>query len=193
MNKIINKHFDISLKTLAKSKDEINKIVTISEKLISKINSNKNIFVIGNGGSFADSSHFVGELTATYKKKRKALPFFLLNSNVASVSAWSNDFKFEDYATRELSGYAKKNDVLIILSTSGGNYNKKQSINLIKLAKFAKKNKIYLISLLGKGGGQILKFSDLSIVVKSSITATIQEVHKVILHSICAYLDAHIK
>ena len=144
-------------------------------------------------GSFADSAHFVGELTATYVKKRKALPFFLLNSNIASVSAWSNDFNFEDYATRELSGYAKKNDVLIILSTSGGNYKKKQSINLIKLAKFAKKNKIFLISLLGKGGGEILKFSDISIVIKSTNTATIQEMHKIILHSICGYLDSRIK
>ena len=163
------------------------------QKLVLKINSNRNIFVFGNGGSFADSAHFVGELTATYMKKRKALPFFLLNSNIASVSAWSNDFNFEDYATRELSGYAKKNDVLIILSTSGGNYKKKQSINLIKLAKYAKKNKIFLISLLGKGGGQILKFSDISIIIKSNNTATIQEMHKIILHSICGYLDARIK
>ena len=193
MKEIIKDHFDLTLKTLINTKEEINKIKIISEKLVSKINSNRNVFVFGNGGSFADSAHFVGELTATYVKKRKALPFFLLNSNIASVSAWSNDFNFEDYATRELSGYAKKNDVLIILSTSGGNYKKKQSINLIKLAKFAKKNKIFLISLLGKGGGQILKFSDISIIIKSNNTATIQEMHKIILHSICGYLDTRIK
>ena len=193
MKEIIKDHFDLTLKTLINTKEEINKIKIISEKLVSKINSNRNVFVFGNGGSFADSAHFVGELTATYVKKRKALPFFLLNSNIASVSAWSNDFNFEDYATRELSGYAKKNDVLIILSTSGGNYKKKQSINLIKLAKFAKKNKIFLISLLGKCGGQILKFSDISIIIKSNNTATIQEMHKIILHSICGYLDTRIK
>jgi len=193
MKEIIKDHFDLSLKTLINTKEEINKIKIISEKLVSKINSNRNIFVFGNGGSFADSAHFVGELTATYMKKRKALPFFLLNSNIASVSAWSNDFNFEDYATRELSGYAKKKDALIILSTSGGNYKKNQSINLIKLAKFAKKNKIFLISLLGKSGGEILKFSDISIVIKSNNTATIQEMHKIILHSICGYLDSRIK
>ena len=113
MKEIIKDHFDLALKTLINTKEEINKIKIISEKLVSKINSNRNIFVFGNGGSFADSAHFVGELTATYMKKRKALPFFLLNSNTASVSAWSNDFNFEDYATRELSGYAKKTMFLL--------------------------------------------------------------------------------
>ena len=76
-------------------------------------------------------------LYTTYKNvKRKPLPFILLGSNMASVTAWSNDFNFNDYITREFSGYAQNGDVLFLLTTSGGNIKNKQSINLIKLAKY---------------------------------------------------------
>ena len=189
MNKIINNHINNLIKVLEKTKSDITNIDKITNKLISSIKSNNNIFVYGNGGSFADSSHFVGELTATYKKKRKPLPFFLLGSNMSSVSAWSNDYNFVDYISRELCGYAKRNDILFILSTSGGNIKMNQSLNLIKMAKAAKNKKIFIISLLGKGGGALKKYSDISYVVNSNITSTIQEVHKTILHSICECID----
>jgi len=190
MSKIIKNHFQNIINTLNKTKIDIKIIIKISEKLISSIKSKKKIFVYGNGGSFADSSHFVGELTATYKKKRKAFPFYLLGSNMASVSAWANDFEFNDYVSRELSGYSIRNDVLIILSTSGGNIKQNQSLNLIKLAKNAKSKGVFIISLLGKGGGEVSKISDLSIIVDSNTTSTIQEMHKIILHSICEYIDS---
>lgn len=188
-NKIIN-HFDDTLKALLKTRGQYSNIKSIADILLKKINSKNKIFVFGNGGSYADSSHFVGELTSTYSKKnRKALPFYLLSSNIAALTAWSNDFKYEDYLIRELSGYYQKGDVLILLSTSGGNYRTKQSINLIKLVKFAKKKKIFVISLLGKGGGVLKKISNKSIIVDSINTGSIQEIHKMILHSICAYID----
>ena len=190
MSKIIKNHFQNIINTLNKTKIDIKIIMKISEKLISSIKSKKKIFVYGNGGSFADSSHFVGELTATYNKKRKPLPFYLLGSNMASVSAWANDFEFIDYVSRELSGYSIRNDVLIILSTSGGNIKQNQSLNLIKLAKNAKSKGVFIISLLGKGGGEVSKISNLSIIVDSNATSTIQEMHKIILHSICEYIDS---
>jgi len=187
-NKITN-HFDESLKALLKTKKQLYQVAIIADILLKKIKNKNKIFVYGNGGSYADSSHFVGELTATYKKKRRALPFYLLSSNIASLTAWSNDYKYDSYLIREISGYYNKGDVLILLSTSGGSYKSKQSINLINLAKFAKKNKIYIISLLGKGGGVIKKISNKSVVINSNNTGSIQEIHQMILHSICDYLE----
>ena len=97
----------------------------------------------------------------------------------------------KDYLCREFSSLHNKNDVLFIFSTSGGNFKKKQSINLIKLAKFAKKKKIPIISLLGKGGGALKKLSDILIIVDSSNTASIQETHKIIFHSICETFEKY--
>ena len=193
MKKIIENHLNNLIKTLIITKNDLHTINKVSTFLISSVKKNKRIFVYGNGGSFADSSHFVGELTATYKKKRKPLPFFLLGSNIASISAWGNDYNFNDYISRELEAYGSKDDVLIILSTSGGNLKKKQSLNLIKMANLAKKKGIFIMSFLGKGGGVLKNKSNLSYVVRSKSTATIQEVHKCLLHSICELIDNNIK
>jgi len=192
MKKQITQHIDNLIKTLEITKRDTNILEEISNLLIDKIKNKKKIFVYGNGGSYADSSHFVGELTATYKKKRKPLPFILLGSNMASVSAWANDFRNDLYISRELSGYGNTGDVLIVLSTSGGNIKKKQSTNLIKLAKVAKQKKITLISFLGRNGGVLKKISNLNYIVKSNYTATIQETHKTLLHSICEIIDNRI-
>ena len=186
MKKIILKHFSEIKKILNNSDHFIEDIEKISLFLKEKIRKKNKVYVYGNGGSFADASHFVGELTATYSsKKRKSLPFMLLGSNLAALTGWSNDFKFENYVVREFAANVKKNDVLFLFSTSGGNYKKKQSINLIKLAKFAKSRKIPVISLLGKGGGVLKKISSKYIIVNSYNTGSIQEAHKIIFHSIC--------
>ena len=186
MKKIIQKHFSEIKKILDNSDHFIKDIEKISFFLRDKIKKKNKIYVYGNGGSFADASHFVGELTATYaSKKRKPLPFVLLGSNLAAVTGWSNDFKFENYVVREFSANVKKNDVLFLFSTSGGNLKKKQSLNLIKLAKYAKSKKITVISLLGKGGGVLKKISSKSLIINSYNTGSIQEAHKIIFHSIC--------
>jgi D-sedoheptulose 7-phosphate isomerase len=190
MNKVISAHFQnasLALQSLSKDINKIEKLALILEK---KIKLGKKVFVYGNGGSFADSSHFVGELTATYKRKnRKGLPFFLLSSNLAAVTAWANDFNFDQYLKREFSTLANKGDVLIIFSTSGGNIKNKQSLNLIELAKYAKKNSNEVICFLGKGGGSLKKLSKNNIIIKSNDTGTIQEMHKIIFHAICAFFE----
>lgn len=186
MKKIIKKHFLEIKKILNQTDKYISEIENISNFLKKKIRSKNKIFVAGNGGSFADASHFVGELTASYSsKKRRPLPFILLGNNNAAVTGWSNDYKFSDYLSREFSALAMKGDVLFLFSTSGGNFKKKQSLNLIKLAKIAKNKKIFVISLLGKGGGVLKNISNKFILIDSYKTGSIQEAHKIIFHSIC--------
>ena len=186
MNIKIKKHFLEIKKILEKPDKLISETHKISKILKKKIGSKNTIYVYGNGGSFADASHFVGELTASYSsKKRSPLPFILLGSNLAALTGWSNDFNFDDYVSREFSALAKKGDILFLLSTSGGNLKMKQSLNLIKLARLAKTKKIEIIALLGKGGGELKKISNKSIIINSYKTGSIQEAHKIIFHSIC--------
>ena len=186
MKNIIKKHFIEIQKILKNPVDLINKTYKISIFLKKKIKSNNKIYVYGNGGSFADASHFVGELIASYSsKKRRPLPFVLLSSNIAALTGWSNDYNFDGYVSRELSTLATKGDVLFIFSTSGGNSKTKKSLNLIKLAKIAKSKKIEIIALLGKGGGELKKIANQSIIINSNKTGSIQETHKIIFHSIC--------
>ena len=114
MKNIIKNHFLEIKKILNNSNELINKVEKISYFLKNRIKKKSKIFVYGNGGSFADASHFVGELTATYSsKKRKPLPFILLGSNQAAITGWSNDFNFDDYVVREFSSYVSKARVVI--------------------------------------------------------------------------------
>ena len=186
MKNIIKNHFIEIQKILQNTDDLINKTYKISSFLKKKIQSKNKIYVYGNGGSFADASHFVGELTATYSsKRRRSLPFVLLSSNAAALTGWANDFNFNDYVSREFSTLATRGDVLFLFSTSGGNLNTKKSLNLIKLAKIAKSKKVKIIALLGKGGGELKKIANQSIIINSNKTGSIQETHKIIFHSIC--------
>ena len=70
MNKDILNHYNESLRVYKLLFKDLSNVEEISKYLIKTIKRNNNIFVYGNGGSFSDSSHFVGELTATYKKKK---------------------------------------------------------------------------------------------------------------------------
>ena len=151
LKKIINQHILESSQLSNNLINRTNEILKIANYLKKKIKLKKKIFIYGNGGSFSDGSHLAGELIATYKnRKRKALPVILLSSNLAGLTAWSNDFNFNTYLLREIGALSNPGDVLILISTSGGNKKQGRSINLINVAKFAKTKKLDVVSFLGK-------------------------------------------
>ena len=192
MKKIKKYFLDVSkiiekLNNFEKEILEIKKIILTANKLKRKI------FVIGNGGSAADSDHFAGELICTFNnRKRKPFEIYSLNQNNVAMTARSNDFSYERYLERCLKAYSKKNDVLICLTTSGGNIKKPQSKNLIRAVNFAKKNKILVVSLTGRTGGYVKRKSDININIESQVTSYIQEAHMSILHCICDLLEKEI-
>ena len=192
MKKIKKYFLDVSkiiekLNNFEKEILEIKKIILTANKLKRKI------FIIGNGGSAADSDHFAGELICTFNnRKRKPFEIYSLNQNNVAMTAWANDFSYESYLERCLKAYSKKNDVLICLTTSGGNIKKSQSKNLIRAVNFAKKNKILVVSLTGRTGGYVKRKSDININIESQVTSYIQEAHMSILNCICDLLEKEI-
>jgi D-sedoheptulose 7-phosphate isomerase len=181
----------VILDLLANEKKNIEKL---SSLIISTLAKNNQIFVCGNGGSSAQASHFAGELIATFeKKKRKGFKILDLHSCIPALTAWSNDFKYYTFLERLINSQGKKNDLLLILSTSGGSKKNKHSINLIQAAKIAQKNKIQVISLLGNNGGEIKKYSDYFVNIGMDSTPHIQDVHMIILHYFCKKIDLFFK
>ena len=86
MKNIIKKHFIEIQKILQNPDDLINKTYKISSFLKKRIQSKNKIYVYGNGGSFADASHFVGELTASYSsKKKKAITICFIKFKCSSI------------------------------------------------------------------------------------------------------------
>ena len=183
-------YFNRSAQIINSLVDEEKKIKYILKNIKLCIGRKKKIIVAGNGGSSSDADHFVGELICTYKSRsRKSIPAISLSSNSAIITAWSNDFSFSTVYERQISSIGGKGDLLVLLSTSGGNKKNNQSINLINAAIKAKKMGIKVISLIGNNGGELKKVSDISLIVKSNLTSHIQEAHITILHYLCEELD----
>jgi len=180
-----------SLDLLVKKNKDIEKL---SSLILSTLAKNNQIFVCGNGGSSAQAAHFAGELIATFEKKnRRGFKIFDLHSCIPALTAWSNDFKYHTFLGRLIKNLGKKNDLLVILSTSGGSEINKHSTNLIEAAKIAKKNKIKVISLLGNNGGDIKKYSDYFVSVGSDSTPHLQDAHMIVLHYFSKKIDLFFK
>jgi len=187
---LLKYYFENSAGVIRSLIDEEKKINHIIKNIRNCYNKKKKILIVGNGGSSSDADHFAGELVCTYKNRsRKSLSAISLSSNSAIITAWSNDFSFSTVYERQLSSIGTKGDLLLLLSTSGGNKKNNQSINLINAATKAKKMGIKVISLLGNNGGELKKISDISLIVKSNKTSHIQEAHITILHYICEGME----
>lgn len=141
------------------------------------------VLIAGNGGSAADSQHFAAELVCRFKRERKGRPAIALTTDTSILTAWSNDYDFESVFARQIDALGVHGDVFIGISTSGN------SKNIIRAVEKAKAEGMTTICLLGCGGGKLRGMSDIDIIVPSSNTPRIQEVHTLLVHSICEEVE----
>ena len=109
---------------------------------------------------------------------RRPFPAISLAQDTSTLTACGNDYDFSDIFLRPFQALVKKNDVLIVISTSGN------SMNVLKVLKEAKSKKISTIGFLGGTGGKCKNLCDIKLVVPSKITARIQECHIFLAHFI---------
>lgn len=149
-------------------------------KIYKTIKAGGKVFICGNGGSAADAQHLAAEFLVRLRPNvnRKAYPVISLALDTSTITACGNDLGFEKLFERNLSALGCKKDLLLAISTSG------KSKNILNVLKYAKKNKIFSLSLLGRNGGFAKKMSDLNIIVPSFNTARIQEIHIFLGHFI---------
>lgn len=158
----------------------------VSDLLIKALKNGNKIIVAGNGGSLSDAMHFVGELTGRFKINRAPLPAIVLNDSTY-LTAVSNDYNFEDVFSRGVEAFAKKGDVLIVLSTSGN------SKNILKAIKKAKSLNIKTVAFLGRGGGLCTGLCDIEFSPKEpNEVSRIQEMHMLLLHLIAGIIEKNL-
>jgi D-sedoheptulose 7-phosphate isomerase len=178
LKKYLNDSF-IAKESLLKKETEIKQAI---KKISTSIKKGGTIFFCGNGGSAADAQHLTAELLVRLRPNinRNPISAISLLQDTSTITACSNDYKFEELFSRNLEALSKikGKDVLISISTSGN------SKNILKVLKTAKKKDVFSISFLGSGGGKAKKLSDLPIVINSKITARIQEAHIFLGHYI---------
>jgi D-sedoheptulose 7-phosphate isomerase len=140
------------------------------------LNHGGKIITAGNGGSATDALHLAEELVGKFDKHRKSLPAICLCANSPLLTCIGNDYGFQYIFSRQLEGLASPKDVLIVFTTSGN------SQNIIHALDKSRELGLTSIALLGKDGGMARGKADHEIIVESSVTARIQEVHTLVLH-----------
>jgi D-sedoheptulose 7-phosphate isomerase len=143
------------------------------------------VLIAGNGGSAADAIHFAEELVVRFQKNRRALAAMALCDS-AVVTCAANDLGYENVFSRQIEAYGNPGDVFIAMTTSGN------SVNLLKAIKSAKEQRLITASFLGKDGGEAKGLCDIELIVPSPVTARVQEVHKILYHSICEWVEARV-
>ena len=181
---------DVIQEMLSESAETIKKSVQLSNKIEEAIivicdcikNGNK-VYLFGNGGSAADAQHIAAELIGRYKMERNSIPAISFTTDPTVLTSLSNDYSFDNIFSRQCDGLVNRGDVVIAISTSG------KSKNVINGLTSAKKKEAKTIGLLGKKGGDMTDLVTIPIIVDSSSTARIQEVHRVIYHIICELVE----
>jgi len=151
--------------------------------IIDCLKKGNKIILFGNGGSAADAQHIAAEFIGRFNINRKSLPAIALTSNSSTITALANDFSFDTIFSRQCESLVSKDDIAIGISTSGN------SLNVEKAIITCKNKGAITIALLGNNGGSIKKYVDLPIIVNSSSTPHIQEIHRMIYHIICEIVE----
>jgi D-sedoheptulose 7-phosphate isomerase len=141
------------------------------------------LLFFGNGGSAADAQHFATELVVRYQKSRRAISALALTTDPSALTAIGNDFGFDDLFARQIEALCSAGDVAIGISTSGN------SENVVRGLRAAKAKGAVTVAFTGGNGGRMLSHADHAIVIPSTTTARIQEMHLLLGHSLCALLE----
>jgi D-sedoheptulose 7-phosphate isomerase len=155
------------------------------QQLLTTIKNGGKILLCGNGGSAADAQHIAAELVIRLKSSndRPAIAALALTTDTSILTAGANDYGFDYVFSRQIEALGKREDTLIIISTSGN------SANVIEAVNMAHEKGLYTIGLLGGEGGKLKMLVDLALIIPSYNTARIQESHNLIGHILCDILE----
>ena len=141
------------------------------------------LLAAGNGGSAAQAQHLTAELVGRYREDRPPLSAICLSAETSSLTAICNDYPAGELFARQAEAHGRPGDVLVLLSTSG------RSENLVAAACRGRAVGMQVWSMTGPLPNPLAEHSSEACAVDAPYTATVQELHLVALHMMCAALD----
>ena len=184
MENIILKRFKESVEVKTRFlKENLPKLLDMIKLISHAFEAGNKLFLFGNGGSAADAQHLAAEFVNRYVMDRPPLPAIALTTDTSILTSISNDFSFNEIFAKQLKALGKEGDVAFGISTSGN------SSNIIKAFEVAKEMRMKTVALTGNDGGAIAKMADISLIVPSTSTPRIQEVHILVGHILCEMVE----
>ncbi len=151
-------------------------IESLSRDMAKRFANGKKLLTMGNGGSLCDALHFAVEFTHPIIEKRPAFSAIPLMTDVATMTAVSNDTDYARVFVDQLRLLGQPGDMALAVSTSG------KSPNLIYALEEARKREMLTVAWSGKDGGRFPEVADYSFIVPSFSIHRIQEVHATLVH-----------
>jgi D-sedoheptulose 7-phosphate isomerase len=142
------------------------------------------LLAAGNGGSAAQAQHLTAELVGRYRDERRPLSAIALHAETSSFTAIVNDYGADTVFARQVRAHGRDGDVLLALSTSG------RSANLLRAVEAARECGVQPWCFTGSAPNPLHDICDERIAVAAPTTATVQEAHLVLVHLLCASVDA---
>lgn len=189
MDDRVLEHFRESIALKQASESLIPVIVEAGRALTEALLNDGKILSCGNGGSASDAQHFSGEMLGRFEMERPGLPAIALTTDSAALTAIANDYHYSDIFAKQVRALGQAGDVLLAISTSGN------SENVLRAVTTAHERGLRILALTGRDGGtiaQALQTSDIEIRVPAQRTCRIQEVHILVIHSLCDLVDAEL-
>ena len=183
----VKDNFQQSIQVKTEATDKLAPVIAAAAGAIANalLNDNK-VMACGNGGSAADAQHYSSEMLNRFEMERPGLPAIALTTDSSTLTSIANDYQYAEIYSKQIRALGQEGDVLLAISTSG------ESHNIVHAIDAAHERNMIVIALTGREGGQIadlMNANDFEIRVPTWSTARIQEVHIMIIHSLCDLVD----
>ena len=187
MTNLLSSATRLHLDSLTDALDNFGAAAQVAERwgrlLADKLNGGARLLVAGNGGSAAQAQHLSGEIVGRYHEERRPFSAVALHSEPSALTAILNDYGPEEVFARQVWAHGRPGDVVLLMSTSG------RSRNVVAAADRARDGGLLTWAMTGRAPNPLAECCQESLVIDSSRTATVQELHLVALHLLCEAMD----
>lgn len=144
------------------------------------------VYIAGNGGSAADAQHIAAEFVSKLAQDRAPLPAEAITVDSSILTAIGNDYGYDEVFARQVAGKMRQEDMFLGITTSGN------SSNIVRALEQCRAMGVKSIVFAGKDGGKVKVLADYCIIASGEETATIQELHIVLGHTLCGCVESEL-
>jgi D-sedoheptulose 7-phosphate isomerase len=159
-------------------------VEAVARTIVEAYERDGRVYAFGNGGSAADAQHLAGELVGRFKRERRPLAAASLAVDPSAVTCIANDYSFDDLFARQVTALVRPGDVVVGYTTSG------RSENVVRGLAAAKRAGATTVLFAGGDGRPAAEHADHALVVPSTSTARVQELHLLLMHLVVDRVDA---
>jgi D-sedoheptulose 7-phosphate isomerase len=164
-------------------KENLDVIISITDTIVDAFTRGNKVLLFGNGGSAADAQHLAAEFINRFRLDRRALPAMALTTDTSVLTSIANDSGYDRVFARQIEALGRASDVAVGLSTSGA------SPNVIEGIRVARREGLVTVAFAGGDGGRLRQQVDHCLLVPSTDTPRVQEMHILSGHVICELVE----